>query len=393
MEIFSITNMKKKIAILGSTGSIGKITINIIKKNKKDFNICLLSTNKNIKEILKQAHYFNVKNLIIADKKKFNYLKNNRKYKKINIYNNFNDLNKIFKKKIDYTMSSISGLDGLEPTLKIIKHTKKIAIANKESIICAWNLINKEIKKNSTIFIPVDSEHFSIWSLLGDLKNNQIEEVILTASGGPFLNFPIKKFINISPKMAIKHPNWSMGKKISIDSATLMNKVFEIIEAQRIFGIKINKFKIMIHPKSYVHAIVKFKNGLIKFLAHDTDMTIPIFNSLNDNKEIKSKKIDYNILNNLKLSTVDTKRYPSTKIIRNIKNEPSLYETAIVSANDELVDLFYNKKIKFTEISFYLLKILNLKEILSYKRKFAKNYKEIKKFSEYVRLKTLNLCI
>jgi 1-deoxy-D-xylulose-5-phosphate reductoisomerase len=393
MEIFSITNMKKKIAILGSTGSIGKITINIIKKNKKDFNICLLSTNKNIKEILKQAHYFNVKNLIIADKKKFNYLKNNRKYKKINIYNNFNDLNKIFKKKIDYTMSSISGLDGLEPTLKIIKHTKKIAIANKESIICAWNLINKEIKKNSTIFIPVDSEHFSIWSLLGDLKNNQIEEVILTASGGPFLNFPIKKFINISPKMAIKHPNWSMGKKISIDSATLMNKVFEIIEAQRIFGIKINKFKIMIHPKSYVHAIVKFKNGLIKFLAHDTDMTIPIFNSLNDNKEIKTKKIDYNILNNLKLSTVDTKRYPSTKIIRNIKNEPSLYETAIVSANDELVDLFYNKKIKFTEISFYLLKILNLKEILSYKRKFAKNYKEIKKFSEYVRLKTLNLCI
>tara|TARA_B100000795_G_scaffold41474_1_gene27220 strand:- start:1805 stop:2986 length:1182 start_codon:yes stop_codon:yes gene_type:complete len=393
MEIFSITNMKKKIAILGSTGSIGKTTINIIKKNKKSFNICLLSTNKNIKEILKQAYYFNVKNLIIADKEKFDYLKNNKKYKKMNIYNNFNDLNKIFKKKIDYTMSSISGLDGLEPTLKIIKHTKKIAIANKESIICAWNLINKEIKKNSTIFIPVDSEHFSIWSLLGDFKNNQIEEVILTASGGPFLNFPIKKFINISPKMAIKHPNWSMGKKISIDSATLMNKVFEIIEAQRIFSIKINKFKIMIHPNSYVHAIVKFKNGLIKFLAHDTDMTIPIFNSLNDNREIKTKKIDYNILNNLKLSKVDIKRYPSTKILRNIKNEPSLYETAIVSANDELVDLFYNKKIKFTEISSHLLKILNLKEILSYKRKFAKNYKEIKKFSEYVRLKTLNLCI
>ena len=393
MEIFSITNMKKKIAILGATGSIGKTTINIIKKNKKSFNICLLSTNKNIKEILKQAYYFNVKNLIIADKEKFDYLKNNKKYKKMNIYNNFNDLNKIFKKKIDYTMSSISGLDGLEPTLKIIKHTKKIAIANKESIICAWNLINKEIKKNSTIFIPVDSEHFSIWSLLGDFKNNQIEEVILTASGGPFLNFPIKKFINISPKMAIKHPNWSMGKKISIDSATLMNKVFEIIEAQRIFSIKINKFKIMIHPNSYVHAIVKFKNGLIKFLAHDTDMTIPIFNSLNDNREIKTKKIDYNILNNLKLSKVDIKRYPSTKILRNIKNEPSLYETAIVSANDELVDLFYNKKIKFTEISSHLLKILNLKEILSYKRKFAKNYKEIKKFSEYVRLKTLNLCI
>ena len=393
MEIFTIIKMKKNIAILGSTGSIGKTTVNIIRKNKTNYNICLLSTNKNIKEILKQAKNFNVKNLIIADKEKFNYIKNNKKYKKINFYNNFNDLNKIFKKKIDYTMSSISGLDGLEPTLKIIKHTKKIAIANKESIICGWNLINKEIKKNLTTFIPVDSEHFSIWSLLNNTKNNQIEEVVLTASGGPFLNYPIKKFINISPEMAIKHPNWSMGKKISIDSATLMNKVFEIIEAQRIFDINIHKFKIMIHPNSYIHAIVKFKNGLIKFLAHDTDMTIPIFNSLANNQKIKTKKIDYKTLNDLKLSIVDNKRYPSIKILKNIKNKPSLYETAIVSANDELVDLFYNKKIKFTEISYYLQKILNLREILYYKNKFAKNHKEIKKFSEYVRLKTINLCI
>ena len=393
MEIFNIIKMKKNIAILGSTGSIGKTTVNIIRKNKINYNICLLSTNKNIKEILKQAKNFNVKNLIIADKEKFNYIKNNKKYKKINFYNNFDDLNKIFKKKIDYTMSSISGLDGLEPTLKIIKHTKKIAIANKESIICGWNLINKEIKKNLTTFIPIDSEHFSIWSLLNNTKNNEIEEVVLTASGGPFLNYPIKKFINISPEMAIKHPNWSMGKKISIDSATLMNKVFEIIEAQRIFDIKIHKFKIMIHPNSYIHAIVKFKNGLIKFLAHDTDMTIPIFNSLTDSQKIKTKKIDYKILNDLKLSIVDNKRYPSIKILRNIKNKPSLYETAIVSANDELVDLFYNKKIKFTEISYYLQKILNLREILYYKNKFAKNHKEIKKFSEYVRLKTINLCI
>ncbi len=385
--------MKKKVAILGSTGSIGKTTFDIIKKNKKDYEICLLSTNKNIKEILKQAYLFNVKNLIITNKDKFNYLKKSKKYKKINFYNNFNNLSKIFKKKIDYTMSSISGLDGLEPTLKIIKHTKKIAIANKESIICGWNLINKEIKKNSTIFIPVDSEHFSIWSLLNGERNDQIEEVIITASGGPFLKLPIKQFKNILPKMAIKHPNWSMGKKISIDSATLMNKVFEIIEAQRIFNIKISKFKIMIHPKSYIHAIIKFKSGLIKFLAHDTDMTIPIFNSISDDKKIKTKKIDYDILNNLKLSIVDLKRYPSVEILSNIKDKPSLYETALVSANDELVNLFYNNKIKFTEISFYLIKILNLREILLYKSKFAKNYNEIKKFSEYVRLKTLNLCI
>jgi len=388
--------MKTNIAILGSTGSIGKTTINIIKKNKKNYNICLLSTNKNTKEILKQANFFNVKNIIITDKENFNKFKNDQNNKKLNIYNNFDELNKIFKKKIDYTMSSISGLDGLEPTLKIIKHTKKIAIANKESIICGWNLINKEIIKNSTVFIPVDSEHFSIWSLLNKEKNDQIDEVIITASGGPFLNYPIKKFNNITPSMAIKHPNWSMGKKISIDSATLMNKVFEIIEAQRIFNIKINKFKIMIHPDSYIHAIIKFKNGLIKLLAHETSMSIPIYNSLYANQDkisLKTKKIDYSLLNNLNFKKPDNRKFPSTKILRNIKNSCTLYETAVVSANDQLVSLFLQKKIKFIDINKYLIKILNDKQIILLKKKKPSNYKDIRLINEYVKLKLKSVCI
>ena len=388
--------MKTNIAILGSTGSIGKTTINIIKKNKKNYNICLLSTNKNTKEILKQANFFNVKNIIITDKENFNKFKNDQNNKKLNIYNNFDELNKIFKKKIDYTMSSISGLDGLEPTLKIIKHTKKIAIANKESIICGWNLINKEIIKNSTVFIPVDSEHFSIWSLLNKEKNDQIDEVIITASGGPFLNYPIKKFNNITPSMAIKHPNWSMGKKISIDSATLMNKVFEIIEAQRIFNIKINKFKIMIHPDSYIHAIIKFKNGLIKLLAHETSMSIPIYNSLYVNQDkisLKTKKIDYSLLNNLNFKKPDNRKFPSTKILRNIKNSCTLYETAVVSANDQLVSLFLQKKIKFIDINRYLIKILNDKQIILLKKKKPSNYKDIRLINEYVKLKLKSVCI
>ena len=388
--------MKTNIAILGSTGSIGKTTINIIKKNKKNYNICLLSTNKNTKEILKQANFFNVKNIIITDKENFNKFKNDQNNKKLNIYNNFDELNKIFKKKIDYTMSSISGLDGLEPTLKIIKHTKKIAIANKESIICGWNLINKEIIKNSTVFIPVDSEHFSIWSLLNKEKNDQIDEVIITASGGPFLNYPIKKFNNITPSMAIKHPNWSMGKKISIDSATLMNKVFEIIEAQRIFNIKINKFKIMIHPDSYIHAIIKFKNGLIKLLAHETSMSIPIYNSLYANQDkisLKTKKIDYSLLNNLNFKKPDKRKFPSTKILKNIKNFCTLYETAVVSANDQLVSLFLQKKIKFIDINKYLIKILNDKQIILLKKKKPSNYKDIRLINEYVKLKLKSVCI
>ena len=166
---------------------------------------------------------------------------------------------------------AISGLAGLESTINSISSTKNIAIANKESIICAWSLIEKKLARSKTNFIPVDSEHFSIWSLLQNESVNNVEKIIITASGGPFLNYKLNKLKNARSKDAIKHPNWNMGKKISIDSATLMNKVFEIIEAQRIFNIDIKKFEILIHPKSYIHSIIKFINGQIKILAHDTD--------------------------------------------------------------------------------------------------------------------------
>jgi len=387
--------MKKKIVILGSTGSIGKTTFSILKKNKNFFNVKLLTTNRNIKELIKQSKTFNVKNLIVTDKKQFLIAKKILKNKKINIFNNFNSLNKIFKKKVDYTMSSISGFEGLEPTLKMIRFSKKIAIANKEAIICAWSLIRKEMTKNNTNFIPIDSEHFSIWSLLNESNKKKVDQIIITASGGPFLKLPIKDFKNISIKDALKHPNWSMGKKISIDSATMMNKVFEIIEAQKIFNISYKKFSMMIHPDSYLHAIIKFDNGLIKFLAHDTNMKIPIFNSISNdlNMNMKTDKINYRSLNNLNLSTISPIRYPAIKILKNLKNKSSLYETAIVSVNDELVNLFINKKIKFNDISRFLLKILNLKEFLDFRTKFPKNYKQIKNHSEYVRLKTRFLCI
>tara|TARA_B100001094_G_scaffold164285_1_gene159039 strand:+ start:790 stop:1953 length:1164 start_codon:yes stop_codon:yes gene_type:complete len=387
--------MKKKIVILGSTGSIGKTTFSILKKNKNFFNIKLLTTNRNIKELIKQSKTFNVKNLIVTDKKQFLIAKKILKNKKINIFNNFNSLNKIFKKKVDYTMSSISGFEGLEPTLNMIRFSKKIAIANKEAIICAWSLIRKEMTKNNTNFIPIDSEHFSIWSLLNESNKKKVDQIIITASGGPFLKLPIKDFKNISIKDALKHPNWSMGKKISIDSATMMNKVFEIIEAQKIFNISYKKFSMMIHPDSYLHAIIKLDNGLIKFLAHDTNMKIPIFNSISNdlNMKMKTDKINYRSLNNLNLSTISPIRYPAIKILKNLKNKSSLYETAIVSVNDELVNLFINKKIKFNDISRFLLKILNLKEFLDFRTKFPKNYKQIKNHSEYVRLKTRFLCI
>jgi len=360
--------MKKKIAILGSTGSIGKTLIKIIKQDKKNFEIVLLSADENYKELLRQAQFFKVKNLIVSNEYSYNKIKKDKYSKRINIHNNFNSFKKIFKKKADYTMSSISGIQGLKPTIEIIKFTKKIAIANKESIVCGWDLIKKELKKNKTKFIPVDSEHFSIWYALKDIDKKLIEKIYLTASGGPFLNRPLNKLKKVSPKQAIKHPNWKMGKKISIDSATMMNKVFEIVEAKKIFDLSYKKLSILTHPKSYVHAIIKFKNGLTKIVTHDTNMKIPIFNSLySSNNFINSQKLNIKVLNNLEFKEINYKRFPVIKILNKLPENSSLFETILVSINDKLVELFLANKIKFTDISKKMHNILDLKELKKYK--------------------------
>ena len=380
--------MRKKIAILGSTGSIGKNLLKIINMDNKNFKIYLLSANKNYLSLYNQAKKFKVTNLIITDKKSFILLKKITKKTNIRVFNNFEDFDKIFKTKIDYTMSAITGIDGLIPTINIIKFTKNIAIANKEAIICGWNLIFKELNKNKTKFIPVDSEHFSIW--YGILNNNKgIKKIYLTASGGPFLDLPLNKFNKIKISQALKHPNWKMGKKITIDSATMMNKVFEVIEAKNIFNISYDKISILSHPQSYIHAIIKFNNGLIKLIAHDTDMKIPIFNTLyrDQLKSIKSKKINFEKLNNLRLKLINIKKFPSIKILNILPKKNSLFETVVVSANDELVNLFLNNDISFTEIVKKLFIFIKKREFIKYKKKYPKNVNEIVKLSNYVRLK------
>ena len=384
--------MKKKIAILGSTGSIGKTLIDIIKQDKKNFEIVLLSAEGNYKELLRQAKLFKVKNLIITNEESFNKIKRDRFSKKINIYNNFSNFKKIFKKKIDYTMSSISGIQGLKPTIEIIKFTKKIAIANKEAIICGWDLIQKKLKKNKTEFIPVDSEHFSIWYALRNINKNLIEKIYLTASGGPFLNKPLHKLKNVNYKQAVNHPNWKMGKKISIDSATMMNKVFEIIEAKKIFDISYKKLSILIHPKSYVHAIIKLNNGLTKIVVHDTNMKIPIFNSLySSSSPINSKQINLKILNNLDFSLVDYRRFPLTKILNSLPEKSSLFETILVSINDKLVELFLDNKIKYTDISKKMNNILRLKNLKKYKMIRVKNINEIIKINRIIKSRVVQI--
>ena len=381
--------MKKKIAILGSTGSIGKTLFNILLKEKKNFEIVLLVANKSHKVLMKQAKAFNVKNIIITNKKNYKILKKETIKTDIKVFNDFAQMNKIFKKKIDYVLSSISGIQGLEPTTKIIKFTKKIAIANKESIICGWNLIQTELKKHKTEFIPVDSEHFSIWYGLKNFKTANLEKVFLTASGGPFYKTTLNNFEKIKISDALNHPNWKMGKKISIDSATMINKVYEVIEAKKVFNIDYQKIKILIHPKSYIHAILKFNNGLTNIIVHDTTMKVPIFNTLflNSNRKLKTNKINTKILNNLNLNNVNVTRYPMVKLLNFLPDNHSLFETVIVAANDKLVELFLSNKIKFTDIQKKLFKTIKQKEFQKFKKILPLNISDITNLNNYVRLK------
>ena len=387
--------MKKKIVILGSTGSIGVNTLKVIRNNKKDFEILLLSTNKNVKKIIHQAKEFKVKNIIINDSIEFK--KAQKKYKRLRIkfFNNFDSIRKILrKKKIHYSMISVSGLDGLKPSIILCKYSNNLAIVNKESIICGWNLIKNALDQNKCNFIPIDSEHYSIHSLLKGHQLNEIEKIYITASGGPFINIPKKKFDNIKLKDALSHPNWKMGKKITIDSSTLMNKVFEVIEARNIFNIDYKKILILTHPKSYVHAIVKFNNGLSKILLHEPDMKIPIYNSLNlTNKKIRTLPLRFDTLNKLNFNEVDNKKFPLVNIINKLPKKISLFETILITVNDYFVNKFLEKKISYKKLIFIIIKILNMKEFQKYKKIKPKNIEDIYRLRNYVSFKMDSLSI
>ena len=387
--------MKKKIAILGSTGSIGQSTLEVIKKDNKNFDIIFLSANNNYKKLIQQAKQFKAKNVLIKNKTFYERVKKALKKKKTKVFSGDTSINNIISGKLDYTMSAVVGLAGLQPTIDAIKISKTVAIANKETIICGWNILSKLIKKYKTEVLPVDSEHFSIMELTKDISDTEVAEIIITASGGPFLNTPINKLKYMKPNQAIKHPNWKMGKKISIDSANLMNKVFELIEAYKFFKFDKRKYKIMIHPQSYVHSIIRLKNGLIKMILYDTDMKIPISNTLYGEKNslFNKSKIETKILNKLSFKEVDKKKFPSIKLIN--KFLKSGYSTPIIvnASNEILVGLFLKGKIGFLDIVKTINRIFKDKDFKKYAKKKPKSVGDIKITDNWARLKTLNMCV
>ncbi len=388
--------MKKTISILGSTGSIGLTTFKIIDKKKNFFKINILVANKNFSLISHQIRKYKPKVFVISNEKIFKKIKKKFNRNKTKILNTLKDIN--FQKS-DCTISAIPGIDGLTPTLRMIRKSKKILIANKESIIYGWSLIKKESLKSKTKIIPVDSEHYSIMKLIEKHTLDEIKMIYITASGGPFLNLPIKRFNKIKPKHAVRHPKWKMGKKISVDSATLMNKILELIEAQKIFNLPKNKIDIIIHPESLVHAIVKFKNGITKFIYHETSMMIPLANAIFDGNlnfdefvDFENPKIKRNI-QNLNFREVDNKKFPIIKIKKRLNEYPAT-PIIINTCNEILVDQFLRKKIAFISIHKIILSILNDRNYRKYAIKETKNLNQIidiYKWTKNLTLKKINL--
>ncbi len=383
--------MKKKIAILGSSGSIGTTSLKIINNNINIFSLEVLTANKNYKVICNQILKYKPKYFIVTNKLIYEKVKKKFINKKTKILNSYNQI-PYSKKKIDICISAIPGIAGLEPTIDFTRKSKKILLANKESVICGWHIINKIAKNNKTKIIPIDSEHFSIMKLLENHKTEEVEKIFITASGGPFLNLAKSKFKNIKPSDAIKHPRWSMGKKISVDSSTLMNKVLELMEAQKIFPFDLKKYEVIIHPQSLVHAIIKFKNGITKLLYHEPDMKIPISNAIFDSKNYINNYSTKNKIKNLEFYDADQNRFDALKLIPKLDKYTST-PIIINAANEILVDHFLKKKIRFTSILkhiFSLLKDKNYKKYAIYNPTSLGNIYTIDRWSRLTTLKIIN---
>ena len=383
---------KKKVAILGSTGSIGQSTLEIIKKFNQ-FKIELLAINKNYVKIIQQIKTFRPRIVVINNKNIYLKIKEKYKFKKIIILNNFSEVQKYIK-KIDVSVAAIPGIAGLVPTILFTKLSKKVLLANKEAIICGWDLIKKESTKYKTELTPIDSEHFSINTLLKNYKKNQVEKIYITASGGPFLKLSLNKFKNIKPKDAIKHPKWNMGKKISVDSATLMNKVLEMTEALKLFPFNLKQFEILIHPDSLIHAIIKFKNGTSIFLYHTPDMKIPIGNALLENFNFKNffsqKDKAKNRFQNLSFSSVDVKKFPAVNFIPEMNSKKSS-GIIINAANEIFVDEFLKNNISFNAIVGNLKLVLKDKSYIKTSNLLTNSIKNIYVIDNWARKTALKI--
>jgi 1-deoxy-D-xylulose-5-phosphate reductoisomerase len=376
----------KKISILGSTGSIGKQTLDVVRQHSDKFEIVAISANSSVELLLTQIKEFKPKYVAVYDEVSALKLKSMIPSDiNIEVLSGMEGLKAIAGlNEIDVLLTAIVGMIGLVPTLTAIRNGKDIALANKETLVCAGDLVMSEAKKYNVAILPVDSEHSAIFQCLNGEKNKEIEKIILTASGGPFIGKNKEDLIDVTKNQALKHPNWSMGRKISIDSSTLMNKGLEVIEAKWLFDVAHNQIDVVVHPQSIIHSMVQFIDSSVMAQLGCPDMRLPIQYALSYPNRVQNdfERLDLAKIATLTFEKPDLETFPCLKLAYESLKMGGTYCAVLNSANEVLVNEFLEDKIGFYDIPYYIEKTLeahnsiekpNLEQILQID-KWAREY-------------------
>ena len=375
-------NKKKNIVLLGATGSIGCSALRLLRKNKNLFNLIGVSAHKNAKLLSKIVNEFNVHNVVLSNEENIDDY-----YGKYSLQTGSLSLINLATLKCDIVISGISGLSGLHAAYAAISAGNDLAIANKETLVAAGKIFMDKAKKTNAKILPVDSEHSAIFQCLNNKNISNLDSITLTASGGPFLNTPIEELKNIKPEDAIKHPVWDMGKKISVDSATMINKALEIVEASVLFGIESKKIDVVIHPQSIVHGLVHYKDGSTIANLGYPDMITPLSVALGwpNRLDLDLKKISLVEISNLTFLKPDFDKFPGLKLGWNALDNPYCSPIVLNASNEIAVEFFLNNQIKFTDIYKIIIEMLNI-----YSPTIPSNIDDVIEIDVLTRHKTLN---
>ena len=345
---------KKQIAILGSTGSIGSQALQVVAEHPDLYEVYALTANNSVEQLIQQARKFMPEAVVIANENKYEELKQALAGLPIKVYAGVEALCQVVESgPIDIVLSAMVGYAGLKPTINAIKARKQIALANKETLVVAGELINSLANTYKAPILPVDSEHSAIFQCLAGEFDNPIEKIILTASGGPFRTCSLEQLSLVKKEQALKHPNWEMGAKITIDSASMMNKGFEVIEAKWLFGVRPDQIEVVVHPQSVIHSMVQFEDGSVKAQLGMPDMRLPIQYAFSYPYRIKSsfERIDFTKCTNLTFEQPDTKRFRNLALAYEAMNKGGNMPCIVNAANEVVVAAFLRDEIGFLQMS------------------------------------------
>lgn len=348
------TDKKRQIAILGSTGSIGTQTLQVVEEHPECFEVYAITANTRVEELIAQARKFKPEAVVIADETKYETLKEALANLPVKVYAGYESICQIVQAEpIDIVVTAMVGFSGLRPTIEAIKAGKAIALANKETMVVAGELITHLAIENKVPILPVDSEHSAIFQCLAGESGNKIEKLILTASGGPFRTFTAKELEAVTKEQALRHPNWSMGAKITIDSATMMNKGFEVMEAKWLFGVEAKDIEVVVHPQSVIHSMIQFADGTVKAQLGTPDMRLPIMYALSYPTRLSSSfpRLDFNTLGELTFEKPNLDIFPNLRFAYDALAMGGNMPCVVNAANEVGVAAFLADRIKFTDMS------------------------------------------